>query len=477
MRYLKTCAAANPRKSIVLIALAAAAVSCYPVFFGMSFVSPIGVSFLYPYPPFVPGFAGEFTGENFRVSDIGATAWSIMPNTLVQWKALSRDFEFPFWTRMSVCGTPLFAQGQSMIGDILHWIPVAAGGSVVAWDVKFVVSKAVFAAGVGLVVFKFTSSLPAGLLLAISSCFLGFFAYRFNHPAFFVLTYAPWIVLQWTRLGETLAAARPRIRSCAAQAVLLAVVTWLQLNAGAPKEGTITACFMHLLGMLTFVDSVRDKWGWVRSFAAAGGFGLGVVMITAPHWLLFLDALSKSYTIYDVPAALTYPLWSFIGFFDNFFFQQIDGTLRGPSTNIFVLLCMVGSLVGLRRTRPIYFRGAWILFAAAFCVAFGLLPNSMLISIPFIRNIHHTGNTFSVPMMVLALILAGFGIREYTTASHKQKKLIAWLSVLAFFGLSVLYVTMNPAPGVVVVVLFTLASAVLIFGLWQLHRFALPAGR
>jgi hypothetical protein len=467
MRHLKAYTVANPRKSIAVIALAAATVSCYPIFFGMTFFSPTNLPFLYPYPPFVPGGpVVEPAREDFRGSDMGATAWSIVPNTVVQRKAL-RDLEFPFWTRYVGCGTPLFAQGQSMIGDILHWIPLAAGGSVVAWDTKFILSKAIFAAGVGLVVFRFTSSLPAGLLLAISSCFLGFFPYRFNHPAFFVLTYAPWIVLQWARLGTTLGVARPRIRNSMTHAALMAAVTWLQLNAGAPKEGVITACFMHSLGMLTFVGSVRHKWGWTKSFAVAIGFGLGAVMVAAPHWLLFLDALAKSYTNYDTPVARTYPLWSLVGFFDNFFFQQIDGTLRGPSTNIFVLLCMVSSLTGLRRIASIRFRGAWILFAVGFCVAFGLLPNFILASIPFINNIHHVGNTFSVPIMVLALILAGFGIQEYIAAPQERRKLIAWLSLSVFVGLSVLDTAANPTPKAIV--FSALVLAVLIIGLWQFH--------
>ncbi|OPX93228.1 MAG: Bacterial membrane protein YfhO [Syntrophorhabdus sp. PtaB.Bin006] len=470
MGCLKDYVAANPRKSIAVFALVAAMVSCYPVFFGMSFVSPVGLYYLYPYPPLVPDFMAEVVCEDFRQSDIGAAGYSIVPNTVVQWNALSWDLEFPFWTRFVGCGTPLFAQGQSMIGDILHWIPVAAGGSAVAWDIKFILSKAVFAAGVGLVAFEFTSSLPAGLLLAISSCFLGFFAFRFNHPAFFVLTYAPWIVLQWARLGDALAVKRPQIISSVAQAALLAAVTWLQLNAGAPKEGVITACFMHFLGIVAFVGSVRNKWGWVRSFAAAIGFSVGAIMVAAPHWLLFLDALAKSYTVYDDPVVDTYPLWSLVGFFDNFFFQQIDGTLLGPSTNIFVLLCMGSSLVGLRRTESIPFRGAWILFAAAFCVAFGLVPYSVLALIPFIKNIHHVGNTFSVPMMVLALILAGFGILEYTTAPQKRKKLIAWSSLSVFFGLLVLYLVVNPESGTFV--FFMIVFAVAVLGLWGLHKIA-----
>ena len=136
----------NPKKIIAVIGLIAAIASCYPVvFFGKSFVSPVGVAPLYPYPPYLPGFPRDVVSEKFRGSDVGVTAWSIIPNTVVQHEALMRFFEFPFWSRYVAGGVPLFAQGQSMIGDILHWIPISLGGSAVGWDIKFVLSKAIFA--------------------------------------------------------------------------------------------------------------------------------------------------------------------------------------------------------------------------------------------------------------------------------------------------------------------------------------------
>ena len=428
----------NPKKIIAVIGLIAAIASCYPVvFFGKSFVSPVGVAPLYPYPPYLPGFPLDVVSEKFRGSDVGVTAWSIIPNTVVQHEALMRFFEFPFWSRYVAGGIPLFAQGQSMIGDILHWIPISLGGSAVAWDIKFVLSKAIFASGMGLLVFRLTGNFLAGSLIAISSCFLGFFAYRFNHPAFFVLTYAPWIVLQWDRFGKFLASPLPRTCTCVLQGLLLAAVTWLQLNAGATKEGAITACFMHALGMLTFIDHVRHRRGWMKSILIAIGFGLAIVMISSPHWLLFLDALSKSYTIYDVPGVDAFPLWKIIGFFDNFFFQQIDATLAAPSTNLFVLVCLSSALAGVRRHTSIIFYGAWLLFILALSIAYGVAPQSIVIVIPFINKIQHVFNTFSVPMMLLALILAGYGIQHYLTASAQYKHKAITLFLAIFAGLVV----------------------------------------
>ena len=43
-------------------------------------------------------------------------------------------------------------------------------------------------------------------------------------------------------------------------------------------------------------------------------------------------------------------------------------------------------------------------------IIFGIIPASLLVRIPFIANIHHTDNTFSCGLLVLATILAGPGL-------------------------------------------------------------------
>ena len=463
----------NPRKSIAFIGLIAAIISCYPVvFFGKSFVSPAlhRWPLLYNFTDSLPGFPQHTVVENVRGSDVGATMWSIVPNTVVEYNSITRFSEFPFWNRYIGGGTPLFAQGYMMLGDILHWIPVLLGGSAVGWDIKFVLSKAVFAAGIGLLIFQFTQFFFASSFLAVSSCFIGFFAFRFNHPAFFVLTYAPWVVLQWDRLGELLALPSPRIRRCVTESVLLAVITWLQLNAGPPKEGVITACFMHALGMLAFVDHVRQRRGWTQSILIAIGYAVAIVLISSPYWLLFLDALSKSYTTYDHPDVITFPLWKILGFFDNFFFQQIDGTLHGPSTNIFILLCVVSATASLRWHQSIRYHGVWLLFLLSLFIAYGLIPRFILISIPFINNIYHIGDVFSVPMMILALILAGHGINDYLQASAKHRIFVHDLSLSIFLILWFVYVLMTPGKTTFLFVICVFI--VMVTGIVQLQQHA-----
>ncbi|MEI7824497.1 MAG: hypothetical protein WCI01_04300, partial [Chlorobiaceae bacterium] len=432
----------NPKKAIILTGMLAAIVSCYPVVFcGMSFVSPVGVSSLYSGAPWIPDFPFNAISENVRGSDLGAMEWSVAPNSVVQHNAIFRYFEFPFWTRFVGGGTPLFAQGQSMIGDVLHWIPVAMNGSSIGWDIKFILSKTIFAIGIGLLVFRLTDKLSVGILIAISSCFLGFFAFRFNHPAFFVLTYSPWIVLQWDKFGRAFSLANPLKKSCIVQGILLAFITWLQLNAGAPKEGVITACFMHALGALSFFIHISPKYGRIRSIFFACCLGFTLAMITAPHWLLFLDALGKSYTVYDTPGASTFDPLMILCFFDNFFFQILTGTIPAPSVNLFILFGVLCALLNLlfRQSGMVY--GSWVLFTVALATAYGFIPKFILIAIPFINKIQHIGDVFSVPAMILALIVAGYGIRDYSINSKKINKYALIFSGITIIVLLLIYLS------------------------------------
>jgi len=453
----------NPKKAIAFIGFISAVASCYPVvFFGMSFSTP-GPG-LYGAPPWIPGYPFNVINENFRGSDTGAMAWCIAPNSVVQHDSLFHYFEFPFWNRYVGGGIPLFAQGQSMIGDVLHWIPVVMNGSAVGWDIKFFLSKAIFAVGMGLLVFRLTDKLLAGLLIAISSCFLGFFATRFNHPVFFVLTYAPWVVLQWDRLGRIAALPSPSVNNYVSQGLLLAAVTWLQFNSGAPKEGAITACFMHSLGMLAFWGHISSKWGRVQAVVFACGIGFALIMITAPHWLLFLDALGKSFTFYDNPSVQTLSLWSFVGFFDNFF-----DYFAVPSVNLFALFYISSAFLSLHRQHSSMVYGSWGLFTLAMATANGLIPVSVLIAIPFINKVQHVGDTLSVPMMVLALIIAGYGIRDYLLVSVKRKKTIIIYSLITYLVLWLVY-ALNSQDWRHTVIFFVVTFGIAIIGAVQLYR-------
>src|SRR5690242_12714331 len=165
------------------VGAAAALVSCWPVVFGgRSFVTPLngGVSLLYDVAPFVPGYDNRRV-EEVNASDVGAMNWAFLPGSVEQHRAVFRDHELPLWNRGVFCGGAMLGQGASMTGDPLHWIPVLAGGTSGAWDVKFVLTKVLYAAGVGLLAWMAVGDIPSAALVGASSAYLGFFSFRINH--------------------------------------------------------------------------------------------------------------------------------------------------------------------------------------------------------------------------------------------------------------------------------------------------------
>src|SRR5690606_4296230 len=136
-------------------------------------------------------------------SDVGAIMWAHIPYSFMQHRALAGG-EVPLWNRYSATGTPLLAQGQSMLGDPLHLPVIAANGAAWAWDAKFLLAKWLFATGLAFSVFAVLRppaagagisdsngsprlpgnvALAAAALVALAAPFIGFFVYRINHPA------------------------------------------------------------------------------------------------------------------------------------------------------------------------------------------------------------------------------------------------------------------------------------------------------
>jgi uncharacterized membrane protein YfhO len=71
-------------------------------------------------------------------------------------------------------------------------------------------------------------------------------------------------------------------------------------------------------------------------------------------------------------------------------------------------------------------------------------------------------------MMILALVLAGFGIQHYFDASEKYKKMILALSLSTFLGLWLVYILMTHSGRTIL--FFLVVFAVIVVGIWQLYR-------
>ena len=319
----------HPRRVLLLVAAISTIISCYPVvFFGRSYVGANIVPMLYASAPTLPG------------SDTGAMMWQNLPYSVVQSRALARYAELPLWNRYNSCGTILLGQGLSMFGDPLHLITLAGGGAGWAWDIKFLVAKVLFCWALGLLVLVSARHFPSALLLACSSAFIGFFSYRFDHPAFFSMCYAPWLLLCWIEI--TRAATK---REAARWVVALLIASWAELNSGTVKESYVLLLSLHGCGLLVFL--LAAKASRARKLLDLILIGAVFALLSTPVCLTLWNALKDSYSQYKGAVAFQIQPGMLVGLFDEIFYRAVNSnaSVFDPAANFFILLGCILALV------------------------------------------------------------------------------------------------------------------------------------
>ena len=403
----------HPTQLLLATAAASVILSTYPVvFFGKSFVSPNNHShtfLLYGEMPTVPGYK-EVETDDEKGSDLGASMWYSWPASVVESRALLRDFSLPLWNRYDSSGLPLLGQGQSMFGDPLHLLVLLSRGSAGWWDFKYLLAKFLFAAALGFCVLHLTRHVPSALVIAVSAPFIGFYSYRYSHPAFFSISYAPLIFLCWLKLID-----RPARRASAWWLVLMVLANWTVMNSGTVKEAYILLLTMNLCGALTLLLSTEVTNRILKLSQASGALFL-FVLIATPIWLTFLHALRTSWTVYNAGAVFQLQPSLFIGLFDDIFYRQfnVDEAHLDPSANFLVLAAVLWFLFA----RPISpfrdrSRGITVTTLLALALAFGIIPPWLILRVPFLDRIYHIDNTFSCVAIIGLLLLAGFGIKAF----------------------------------------------------------------
>ena len=446
-----TALARHPGRCVALVAAIAVGASTYPVLFlGQSLVSPnFGTVLLYDQYPTLPGYQDAHTGDA-NGADVGAIMWSHIPLAVIQARAVGHDHELPLWNRYNSGGTPLLGQGQSMFGDPLHCLVLLANGAAWAWDLKYVIAKWLFATGLGWMVLAIGKDhgrdqrtrdqktkgpsedskspsnghasqvywslgpwLISALLVTLSAPFFGFFIYRLSHPAFFSVCYAPWPLYCWLRLA---AADTRRARGGWAAGLLLA--NFALMNSGTAKEAYMLLLTLNFAGacvVLTAAAPWRERFARI---AFAAWAGVIFVLISAPVWGTFLDALQQSYTGYNAVSAYQIQPSLLLGAFDEAFYRPLMPFLWAfnPSANFLLLL---GLLYFLATLRTHFTHRAAITLAATsllpLALAFGLIPATWIVKIPFLANVAHLDNTFTCALLILWSGLAGVGFAHATT--------------------------------------------------------------
>jgi hypothetical protein len=403
-----------------LIALVSAAVvigSAYPVVFsGKSYVSPnYGTPLLYETFPTLPGYS---TAQTYPVyaSDVGAIMWQDIPYSMIERRALVSDGELPFWCRYNSGGTPLLGQGQTMFGDPLHFLVIAANGAAWAWDLKYLVAKWLMALGLGLLVLELTKHLPSALIVSLAAPFAGFFLYRLNHPAFFSFCYAPWPLYCVVRMVHA-----ARVRSATAWVVGLLVANLFLLNSGTVKEAYLLLLCMNFSGACVLLASSAS---WRERLCKLAGLiwaGILFALMTMPIWVTFYDTLKVSFTVYDVPAAYQIQPSLVLGVFDEALFRPLyDGNTFDPSTNFLVLAGLLYFLATFHQWRANREVVALALSSLVpLSLVFGLLPPSWIMRLPFLSSIIRVDHVFLCVLIILWTVLAGVG---FALASRRLGK-------------------------------------------------------
>jgi hypothetical protein len=438
---IRTWSTGHPQQAVLVVAILFVILSCYPVvFFGKSFLSPNNHShtyLLYGEMPTVPGYKDVATDDE-KGSDLGAAMWQNWPYSVVQARAFFKYGELPLWNRHNSTGLPLLGQGLSMCADPLQLVVLVGGGASAAWDLKYILAKFLFAACIGLCVLQAARHLPAALLIAATAPFIGFFSFRYAHPVFFTLCYAPAVLLCWFKLIDS----RPG-KPTAVWLGTMVLADWTLLNSGGPKEADILLLALNFCGLLALLlghSIVGGKWTKLfQIFLVKVLF----VAISMPIWLTFFHALHNSLTVYDAGGANQIVPSLLIGLFDDIFYRQFNlgETHLDPSLNFLTLLAVLWFLLSPRRADP---RGlSWSLTITsliALAFVFAVVPAQWIIRVPLLKNIVHIDNTFSCVAIVCLLVLAGFGIKTFWNDARVADFKRTYLRVVALLaGLVALY--------------------------------------
>jgi hypothetical protein len=161
-------------------------------------------------------------------------------------------------------------------------------------------------------------------------------------------------------------------------------------------------------------------------------------LLSAPCWLVFLDALRHSATISDTPNALQLQPGLVLAFFDDIFSQDFTKLEyhTHPSLNFLVLTGVLWLCAAWRRT----FANKAVLGLALGAVVplalvFGVVPPGWIIAIPLIGNLQHIYNVFGCVLVIVFPLLAAAGLADCCATYERADWLRTWRTALIVGGL------------------------------------------
>jgi len=428
--------ARHPVLAIVLVALVAVVVNCYPVIFcGKSYVSPACARWLvYDWWPPLPGTGHTpYQYNPAHGSDTGAMMWWGVPAGFIESRSLLEQGELPLWNRYGHAGDTLIGQAVSMLGDPLQLIVIFGRGSAEAWDVKYVVAKFLFSAGFGLLILRLFGSRPMSLIYAALAAYCGVYFFIYNHPVFFVFAYAPWILL------SALAWFDGQSRRWVGWGLVWLLANFACFNAGHVETAAVLIGGLNLAAVIHALIRGHGIADRAKVIGRAGAGTLLFLGLTAPVWVSFLAALSDAYTLHSEVHADQLPWVTSPGVFDDLFFLlPVDLKFYAAVTPGTSLLVMTGFILSVLRWRQLkgetFFwvnLGAILLWGG--CV-FGWIPQPVLEAIPFLNRVGHTFADFSYLLAVHLVIQSACGFMSLARENSFRRTAAQLLCVVLIFG-------------------------------------------
>jgi len=423
----------RPTLVIWLVAMLATVLTTTPVIFQhMSFVSPNngGTLLFYDHLPTLPGYSSN-NASAAHGADVGAMMWQHFPSIVAQERSIKEFKEFPLWNRYHSSGTSMIGQGQLMVGDPANWLTWLVGANARTFDIKFILLRIVFAASLGMSVLVITRKLIPATMVAFLAPFIGFLAFRINHPELFTLCYSPLIMLAWLKIIYV-----EKDKSRFGWVVFLLIANWLVLNSGTAKEAYMSIVCFNALGFINFILEKRRfgqrLWYWLLFIAMTG---LCFLMIATPIWATFLHEIQNGASLYDAGGVQQLPSWQLAGFVDALYYLLANGYYL-PAINVCLFAGLVLGVVGAVRAEKSEYKIAYRILASGIglfiAIIYGIFPSSWLMSIPFIKNICHINTTFSIILIVPACILSGVGFA--CLEQHEKQKFIPFIVLFILVG-------------------------------------------
>lgn len=407
--------ARHPALAIMLVSLLAVVINCYPVIFcGRSYVSPTCVNgtLVYSGWPPLPGMEpGPAPNVLQHGSDSEAMMWWGVPVGFIESRSLLEHGELPLWNRYSHAGDTLIGQAISMLGDPLHLIVIIGRGSAGAWDIKFLTAKFLFCAGFGLLILRLLGNRTLSLIYSGLAAYCGAFFYINNHPAFFVFTYAPWILLaaiEWLDLRS-----EQHIR----WGLIWLLANFACFNAGHVELAVVLIIGLNLAAVAYALTGYRNAVSPAKVLGCMGVGTLFFLGLTAPVWISFLVSLDGAFAAQHLEVnVVQLPPMTLPGAFDDLFYLLFrpNDTFNAfaPGTSLLILAGCSLTVCRWRQLKgePFFWvnTGAIVLWGG--CV-FGWVPTSLLATIPLLNRVGRVYKIFSYLLVVHLTIQSAYGFK------------------------------------------------------------------